>query len=86
MEFQQKRIFVYPHKVIGIKPIIEQSAELHFADYFIESSYKVDGIAKVLAEHDFVVSDYFIERGVILCKNYKAENSAVTKMFIEKSY
>lgn len=29
--------------IVGIKPIIEQSAKLHFADYFIESTYNDRG-------------------------------------------
>lgn len=29
--------------IVGIKPIVEQSAELHFADYFIESTYNDRG-------------------------------------------
>ena len=29
--------------IVGIKPIIDQSAELHFADYFIESNYNDRG-------------------------------------------
>ena len=76
--------------VVGIKPIIEQSVELHFANYFIESTYNDRGRKLRCYECtklgcDMLANKMTGEKGILFTAKYVKKFSEMEKVLLEQN-
>lgn len=76
--------------VVGIKPIIEQSVELHFANYFIESTYNDRGRKLRCYECtkmgcDMLANKMTGEKGILFTAKYVKRFNEMEKLLLEQN-